>query len=89
MRPLERGREPLGQLAGAKRHCHEHGCGRWPAQQRAEQLDRRRVGPVEVIEHEHERRWRREPLEEFADRTMAAVALGLERHLAACRQRRQ
>ena len=57
--------------------------GRRPAQQRAEQLDGRRVGPVEVVEHEHERLRRRELLEQRAHRAVAAVALVLERHVAA------
>ncbi len=80
MRPLERGRETLRQLAGAKRHGHEHGRGRWPAQQRAEQLDRRGVGPVEVVEHEEKRlRFRFDKLlEQGAHRAVAAEALLLE-----------
>ena len=89
MRPLERGRETLRHLAGAVRQRHEHGRGRRPAQQRAEQLDRRRVGPVEVVEHEHERLRRREPLEQRAHGAVAAIALVLERDLAAARERRQ
>ena len=54
-----------------------------------EQLDRGRVGPVEVVEHEHERLRRREPLEQRRDGAVAAVALVLERQLAADRERRQ
>ena len=67
----------------------EHRRGGRPAQERAQQLDRRRVGPVQVVEHEHERLGRRELLEERADGTVAAIALMLERHLAAARKRRQ
>jgi len=38
-------------------------------------LDRRIVGPVEVVEHEDRRLLRREALEQRADRVMGAVAL--------------
>ena len=37
------------------RHGHQHRGGRRAAQQRAEQLERARVRPVEVVEHQHER----------------------------------
>ena len=55
---------------GAERHCREHGrCGR-PAQQRTEQLDRARVSPVEVVEHEDQRPRLRETLEQRAHRSV-------------------
>ena len=89
MCPLERNQQAFRRLARPHRQSNQHRSSRRAAQQRAEQLGRRRVRPVHVIEHEHQRRRRRELLEELANRTMAAVALRLERHLAACRQRRQ
>jgi hypothetical protein len=55
MRTLKRSSETLRQLARAQRYRQEHGCGGWPAQQRAEQLDRSRVRPVEVVEDEYQR----------------------------------
>ncbi len=50
------------------------------------------VGPVEVVEHEHERLRRRELLEQRTHRAVAAIALVLERRRTAageCRQRRE
>jgi hypothetical protein len=47
-------------------------------QQRSEQLERARVGPVQVIEDEHERFRRSEPLEQLAHGTVNAVALVLQ-----------
>jgi hypothetical protein len=44
---------------------------------------------VQVIEHEHERLRGRELLEQRAHRTVAAITLVLERHLATARERRQ
>jgi hypothetical protein len=44
---------------------------------------------VQVVEHEHEGLCRSELLEQRAHGTVAAIALVLERHLAAARERRQ
>jgi hypothetical protein len=88
-RPFEGGCKTLRGLAGAERNCREHGrCGR-PAQQRTEQLDRARVSPVEVVEHEDQRPRLRETLEQHAHRSVAAVALVLERDGATGCERRQ
>ena len=92
IRPLEGDRQTLGQLPGAHRDRDEHGSGGRPAQQGAEQLDRGRVGPVEVIEHEDERPRVCQMLQKRAYRTVAAIALVLECHAACaheCRQRRK
>ena len=89
MRPLEGGRQPLGQQPGAHRDRQQHRCGRRPPQQRAEQLDGRRVRPVEVVEHEDERPRVGKMLEQCAHGTMAAVALVLERHVPRGRERGQ
>ena len=80
-------RQSLRRLARPHRQSHQHRRGRGSAQQRAQQLDRCRVGPVDVVEHEHQWRRRREPLEELADGAMAPVALVLGRHLTAVSER--
>jgi hypothetical protein len=59
------------------------------AQQRAEQLDRRRVGPVEIVENEDERPEPGEVLEQGAHRPVAAVALVLDRDVVAAREREE
>ena len=45
------------------------------AHQRDHQVDRRGVGPVHVVEHEHQRLRRRQAREQLTDRTVRAVAL--------------
>ncbi len=77
--PVEGGGEPLGHLARADGERHQHGRSRWPAQQRADQLHRPGVGPVEVVQHEHEGLGRSEQREQFAHGTVRAVALVLRR----------
>ena len=78
MRSLERSCESLRHLARAHCHGNEHGCGWRSAQQRAEQFDRRRIRPVEVVEHEYERPRLREKLEERKHRSVRAIALVLQ-----------
>ena len=75
---FERGRQPFGQLPGPHRDREQHRRGRRSLQQGAEQLDGRRVGPMNVVEHEHERPVRGEALQQLADGAVAAVALVLE-----------
>ena len=58
-------------------HEQHRGGGRL-AQQGGEQVDRGRVRPVDVVEDEHERLRRGEPLEQRARRPVHAVALVLE-----------
>ena len=70
-------RQPLGQLPGPHRDREQHRRGRRPLEQSAEQLDRGRVGPVDVVEDEHERPRRCEELQQLADCAVAAVALVL------------
>ena len=89
MSSLERCCEPLGQLVRPDGHGNEHGSGRRAAQQRAEQLDRGRVRPVEVVEHEEEGPRVREELEERAHRAVRAVALVLQAAHRAAQDRRQ
>jgi hypothetical protein len=79
MRALEGGREVFRAFARAVRQRDQHGGGRRPAQQRADQLDGRCVGPVQIIEPEHERLSARQPVEQLAHGAVAAIALVLER----------
>jgi len=52
-RPLERGGQPLRHLAGPHSQREHHRRSRRPAQQCSEQLHRRRISPVKVIQYEH------------------------------------
>ncbi len=49
------GEQSLGHLPGPEAECDQHGRLRPAPQQRGDQLDRRAVAPVQVVEHEHER----------------------------------
>jgi hypothetical protein len=76
-RPLEGSGQPLRHLA--RTHCHgdQHRRAGRPPQQRSEQLDRPGVGPVEVVEHQHERLGGRERLEELAHGGVSSVTVVL------------
>ena len=63
---LDRCGEPTGDLARPQRQRRENRGGGRPAQQGAEQLDGRGVGPVEVVEEEDQRLRGREELEQLA-----------------------
>ncbi len=78
MRPLDLGSEPFHAAVGAKGERDQHPRVRWPAEQPAEELDGRRVGPVEVVEDQDEWPRRREPLQQPTHRAMGAVALERE-----------
>ena len=67
--------EAVRRLSPPEREREQHGSISLPAQQRAEQLDRRAVGPVHVVEHEDERPVAREQLEQRTDRAVRAVPL--------------
>jgi hypothetical protein len=67
--------EPRGQLVGPRSEREQHPGSGGPVQQRDEQVDRCGVGPVEVVEHEHERLGGRELFEQLPDRTVGPVAL--------------
>ena len=71
--PARRSGSCLGRAPSASRTARR----RRPAQQRGEQLDRCRIGPVDVVEHEHERRRRCDALEQLAHGPVGAVALVL------------
>ena len=74
---LEGRREALGQLARTGGHHDQDGAVGWAAQEGVEQLGRRGVRPVDVVEREHERPAQRQPLEQLPHRAMGAVALVL------------
>jgi hypothetical protein len=78
--PLERGGEALRQLARANGEREQHRRRRHPAQERPHELDGGSVGPVQVVETEHDRLERGESLEQRAHRPVAAIALVLQRH---------
>ena len=77
--PLQCGRDPLGHLARAHREREQRRRRRRPAQQRAEQLERAGVGPVQVVEHEHERLRAGELLEQRPHGAVQAVSLRTRR----------
>ena len=89
VRALECGGESAGRLPRPEGGCDEDGSvGRAP-EEGAEELDGRRVGPVEVVDEEHERRRGREPLEQVAHRGVHAVAVVEDRGGTASRRRVQ
>ena len=75
VRALERGQQLLRHLPRTHRQREQHRRRRRAPQQRAEQLERPRVGPVQVVEHQHERLPGRQDHEQVADRLVRAVAL--------------
>ena len=70
--------QPLRSVARPQRHDEENSGVRWSTKQGAEQVDRRGVGPVDVVEHEHERPDGGQTLEHLAHGAVAAVALVTE-----------
>ena len=83
---LERGEHRAGQLALAERERGQDPRRRGPPQQVDDQLERRLVGPVDVVEDDDHRRARGQPDEQGAHRAMGPEALVLEtaeRHVAA------
>ena len=84
LRSLECGGDALRRLTGPDSQRDEHGRGRRPTQKRAEQLDGSRVSPVEVVEHQHQRRGRSESLEQLAHRAVGSIALVLKHGSAGC-----
>ena len=75
VRALERRQQPLGHLARADGERDQHRPrGRAP-QQRADQLERAGVGPVQIVEREHERLARGQHAEQLAHGVVRAVTL--------------
>ena len=89
---IQRRAQPIGELARARgEHDQDAGAGR-AAHQRGDEVDRRGIGPVDVVEDEHERARRGQPREQLAHRAMRPVALVLQQArpvIARGRDRRQ
>lgn len=83
MCPFERGAEPVAHLARPHPQCDQCPSCRQPPEERTDQLDRRRVRPVDVVEHEHDRPRLRERLEQGAHGAVASVPLVLDRRSVA------
>ena len=73
VRSLERVRQPVRRLTGPNRQRDEHGRVRWPTKKRTQQLDRCRISPMDVVEHEYERLGRREPFQQLPHRPVGPV----------------
>jgi len=81
-RRLQRPRQPDGQLPGPERHRKQHGRTRRTAQEVREELMRRVVCPVQVVERDHDGALARQRVQQAADGTVHEVALvGQERGL--------
>ena len=86
MRPFNGGAEPLAHLSRPRGQRDEYLSGWRSMEERAEQLDRRRIRPVDVVQHENHRLGLRERLEQGADGAVAAVSLVLDRRRAPNRE---
>ena len=62
------------RLARAIGEREKHRCGRLAAQQSGDQLSRRRIAPVQIVEHEDQRPRVGERLEQTANRAMRRVS---------------
>ena len=84
--------QPRRQLFGADGERDQHPGVGWAAKQRPEELDGCRVGPVEVVEDQHQRPGCRQPFQQLADRAVGEVTLVLlgcivrVRELGQCRE---
>jgi hypothetical protein len=72
---LERSTERVVQLPWPQGHGEEHRSVGRTAQEGAEQLERRRVRPVQVVEYDHERLRGGERLQQLANRAVHPVAV--------------
>jgi hypothetical protein len=81
VRRRERGGQEPGGAPGPERDREQDRRGRAAAQQCRQQLGRRDVAPVQVVEDEHERPGCREELQQRAHRAVRAVALVGDRTL--------
>jgi hypothetical protein len=86
---LERAAEPLRQLPRPRRQCQQHRRRRRAAQQRREQIDRRAVGPVHVVERQQQRRRDGQALEQRAHGGVRAIAVRRDRAPAGVAERRE
>ncbi|EHN12334.1 LigA [Patulibacter medicamentivorans] len=71
----ERAVEHRRQLGRTQAQRQAHRAARWSRQQVREQLDRRRVGPVQVVEHEQDRMALGDRRQQLPDRAVGAMAL--------------
>ena len=72
---LEGVREPLGRVTRPVGNDNKDG-GLWrPPEERTEQIDGRRVGPLDVVEHQHHGGVGGQALQESADGAVAAISL--------------
>ena len=71
----QRRAQTLGGLAGAHAEGKQDRRSRLPAGQRGDQLERRAVAPVQVVQHQHERPLVGYQAQEATDRAMGPVAL--------------
>ena len=74
--------QALGGMAGSEAEREQHARPRLAADQRGDQLDRRAVAPVQVVEHEHERLRIGDQAQQAADRAVRSVALVRQRSVA-------
>jgi hypothetical protein len=89
VRMLQRAGQRLRNLVWTRGQCDEDRRSRRAAQESAQQLHRRRIRPVEVIEHEDQGLACREPMEQLPHGPVAAIALVLACHPMSARERRQ
>ncbi len=79
----ERGGEQRSHRRGPERERQRHPAARRSSQQVRGELERGVVGPLEVVEDDHDRPLERERVEQHANRPVRAVALVLETRRAA------
>ena len=85
-RRMEHDVEPRRQLRRAEGHDHEHAPPRRTTHQKRGEVSRGRVGPVQVVEGEHNRAALTQDLEKNPNRSMSAGALGRRGHRRASGQ---
>ena len=73
VRPLKCVRQPVRRLTGTNPERDEHSRIRRPTKERTQQLDRCRISPMDIVEHEHEWLGRRKPLQQLPHRPVGAV----------------
>ena len=74
----QRGGEQRPHRRGPERQHEQDRAPRGPAQQRGDRLQRRVVGPLQIVQREHDGPGRRQPFQERPYRTVRAVALVLQ-----------
>lgn len=77
-RSFERARQSRRSWSGTRGEHEKHGSFRRPVQEADDEIDRGCVGPVKVVEDEHQRLGRSQPFEQLAHRTVGPIALTLK-----------